>query len=138
MSSIPPAIASPTKCPLKSHKLPLGLLAGLAIALTLTNPGQPAYVDYAAERLPEELQESCALLGEDITIGSLLNLPMQGFCRSAIYGVDLLARGAAKQVIGVATERQNFALFSLYTTKVPGRTFKTIGVGGLFFTIYGR
>ncbi|MGF1522397.1 MAG: DUF4359 domain-containing protein [Leptolyngbyaceae cyanobacterium] len=112
-----------------------GLLIGL-IAMMVTNPGKPAYTNYASERLPEELKQGCSELKEDIWVGSVFKLPTGDLCKSLVGGADLVGRSAIKLIIERSTERQNFGIFSIYTTTVPGRTVKTVGIGRRFITFY--
>ncbi|MEO0535295.1 MAG: DUF4359 domain-containing protein [Cyanobacteria bacterium P01_A01_bin.123] len=108
-----------------------GVLIGTT-ALIVTNPGKSAYVDYASERLLKELKQDCNEFEDDIEVGDVLTLPTRDLCRSFVGSADFIGRGAVKLVIDTSTERQNFGVFSIYTTELPGRTFKTIGIGRNF------
>ncbi len=143
-SSQPPSSKSSSSTAVsKMPRLPqlkvlgLGLAVG-AIALAITNPGQSAYVDYAAERLPKTLKQECKALKKDINLADAVRLPTQDLCRSLVHGADLVGRGVVKQVINVSTQRQNWGVLSWYTTEVPGRTFKTVGIARQFWMIGDR
>ncbi|MDB9527649.1 DUF4359 domain-containing protein [Oscillatoria sp. CS-180] len=113
-----------------------GGLVAVILIMAATNPGKPAYVNYASERLHKELKQDCSELKDDIELGSILKLPTGDLCKSFVGSVDAVGRGAVKLVINTATDRKNFGVFSLYTTELPGRTFKTIGIGRNFITFY--
>jgi hypothetical protein len=113
------------------------------IALLATNPGKPAYINYAAEKLPRELKKECSELRNDIHLRSIaagpsISLPSQDLCHSFVTGADLVGRGATKLILDTSTKRKNLGIFSIYTTKLPGRTVKALGIGRNFFTFYYR
>lgn len=114
-----------------------GLIAFL-IFLAATNPGKPAYVNYASERLPKELKQECDELRDDIELGPVFSLPTGDLCKTFVGGADAIGRGAIKLLVNAASDRKNFGLFSVYTTELPGRTFKTLGMGRKFITFYHK
>ncbi|MDY6781586.1 MAG: DUF4359 domain-containing protein [Cyanobacteriota bacterium] len=108
------------------------LKGGIAIAVTAipilvagtlfaTNPNEEAYGNYALETaceyssLPQQVQAAC----KD-TVGA----------RDGLWGRDRL-----KSLIVSQTQRQNFALFSIYKTEVFGQTYTSIGALGTFFPV---
>lgn len=103
-----------------------GLLIG-STAMLVTNPGKSAYVDYAYERLSKEFKQDCSEFKDKIHLGPILKLPTRDLCKSFLGSADLVGRGAMKQVIDVSTQRKNLGFFSIYNTKLLGRTFKTVG-----------
>lgn len=114
-----------------------GLLM-IAAVMAVTNPGRAAYVDYASERLSREFKQDCDELDQNITFGSILELPTKDLCKSFVGSADLVGRGTVKLIIDKSTSRKNFAVFSIYTTKIAGRTFKTTGICSNFITFYHR
>lgn len=114
-----------------------GLLIG-ATALMVTNPGESAYVDYAAERLAKTSQQSCDELNGNLNLLSLFSLPTRDFCKSFWGNADLMGRGAVKLAIKTTTEPKNLGILSIYTTQAFGRTVKTVGIGGNFITFYAK
>jgi hypothetical protein len=144
----PPATVSRVQALVKgaiAH--PKALLAGVGtavalIGLGLSNPSQPEYVNYAAEKFPQELKQQCEELnksGRDkVDLGGILSLSGSGLCRSLVGSADFVGRGLVKQVIQSSTQRQNYLVASHYTTAVMGRTIKTIGIGNQFITYYSR
>ncbi|MBW4576694.1 MAG: DUF4359 domain-containing protein [Aphanothece sp. CMT-3BRIN-NPC111] len=82
-------------------------LVGLGVAMTLTNPGQDVYEEYAAQLLTEYLQENICPKAPAILGNSL-----QGQCRSLVDS----SQSEIKQLISQGTQRQNFIVFSLYKT----------------------
>ena len=107
-----------------------------AMAMMISNPGQSAYVDYATERLSKELKQDCDQLEDDVHVGGVVTLPTRDLCRSFIGSADFLGRGAVKLVIDGSTARKNFGIFSIYTTELPGRSFKTLGIGRQFLMFH--
>lgn len=82
----------------------LGLgLAGVGIALALTNPSEAVYTEYAAQRLSEYLQADLCPQA-----GTLL----QSSCRSFVQdNQQVLGRIVAKN-----TQRKDYLLWSVYKT----------------------
>lgn len=118
----------------------LAFFAGLVV-MAITNPARPIYVDYATEQLVQEIKQNfCDRGNQQIQIDGLLtfDLPQGEDCRSLLAAGDFLGRGLLKTWVDHATTRQNFVVFSLYTTQTPGKTFKTIGMFNNFVTFYAR
>lgn len=118
----------------------IAFAAGLVV-MAMTNPARPIYVDYATEQLVQELKQTlCDRRTQEIRIPDLpaFELPQGEECRSLLAAGDLLGRGLLKTWIDHTTTRQNFVLFSVYTTQTPGKTFKTVGMFNNFVTFYAR
>ena len=126
---------SPTAFRLKL--LGVGLLAG-AIALVFTNPSRSAYLDYAAERLPETIEQDCKRFDREVNLADFLELSSQALCGSLAQGIDFMGRGLVRQAVKVSTERQNWGVLSVYETQLPGRTTKTVGIAGRFWRLPDR
>lgn len=122
----------------RSALIPASGLLMLFTTMIATNPGKPAYLDYASERLLEKLKQECNELEANISISGGLTIPTQDLCKSSLESADLVGRGAVKLVVNGTTERQNFGIFSIYTTQLTGRTFKTVGIGGHFMMFYSE
>ncbi|MEL6399969.1 MAG: DUF4359 domain-containing protein [Cyanobacteria bacterium J06607_6] len=105
-------------------------------ALMMSNPGQDAYVDYAAERFPAELKQDCDEPQREIRVGGVITLPSEDLCRSLVDSADLVGRGVVKLLIDRSTDRTNLGAFSIYTTTIAGRTIKTVGIGRHFIPFY--
>jgi hypothetical protein len=114
----------------------LSLLATLAIlgSVLLTNPDQKTYTKYAAERFAKEIPPAfCQSKRLEDYFGDFVP-KIAALCQSGL-GLSLNSTQALiESFIDRHTERQNFLLFSIYTTKIPGHNFKTIGAIGNFFT----
>jgi hypothetical protein len=80
------------------------VLAGIGIAMAVTNPNQTAYQTYAARQLTQYLQEKECVK---------LNASYQDLCKllDRNEGQALLRR-----VVADNTQRQNYGLFSIYKT----------------------
>jgi uncharacterized protein YigE (DUF2233 family) len=102
--------------------------AVVAIGMVLTNPSQEAYTSWASRQLTANIQQS--LCHQTKLLQASSNLGIYALCTSSI---SLLHQsGVAKSAINVVTEQENFYLFSIYTTKTPITTYKTIGAFGKF------
>lgn len=121
---------------IRKSKFTLIAIASVVGVMSFTNPDNNTYVNYAAERLTSEIQNAICQepqlpqgqLWEDI---SKLTA---NTCKSGLATGITFQSNNIKDFIATSTERQNFVAFSIYTTKVPGYNFKTIGAFGNFFT----
>jgi hypothetical protein len=118
----------------------LGLvLAGLGVAMAVTNPGQDSYEEYATQQLTTYLRDNtCADAGELLRAGcnQLLNEN----------------QSEIQELIAANTERQNFGVVSLYKTDlsvgellpsflrsaVPSYRFETVGVLSSFHVVKAK
>ncbi len=105
------------------------LIPGIALialggVMLLTNPQSSGYTDYASKRfIVEAGKVVCARTG----YCDMANLPA--------IGMNTFKNNLLKPAIENATKRDNFLLFSIYTTEFPGIvTVKTLGVLGNFIT----
>lgn len=109
----------------------LVVLSGIMI---VTNPSKDGYVDYAAPKLVPEIQ-SAICKGPQLPQGlNIAGTSAGDICKNAISIGLGLNQNTLKQFIDTTTTRQNLILFSIYTTEVPGATFKTLGVFGNYIT----
>ncbi|NWF60517.1 MAG: DUF4359 domain-containing protein [Fischerella sp.] len=111
-------------------------IAGVASVMSFTNPNNNAYVDYAANRLTSEIQNAVCN-GPQLPQGQLwegVSKLTATTCKSGLATGLAFQSSNIKDVITQSTERQNFFIFSIYTTKVPGYNFRTIGAFGNFLT----
>ena len=103
-------------------------LMGVAAVLAMTNPGQTAYEDFAT-------QAAIDYLGQEVCVKAPLAFGLQDQCQSALTSNQQQIR----QMIAKGTQRQNFGLFSLYTTDLaitsflPSYHFETVAVFQRFF-----
>ncbi|MBE9118458.1 DUF4359 domain-containing protein [Lusitaniella coriacea LEGE 07157] len=100
--------------------LGVSLFAALVVSMAVTNPNEEAYADYVFTRLCEQgdLPEQFAAR-------------VERFCQNAIASDPATS---IKALVKKNTERQNSIFWSVYTTKVLGRNFTTIGIFGKFIT----
>ncbi|WP_088891294.1 DUF4359 domain-containing protein [Leptolyngbya ohadii] len=124
---------------MKNSLFALILVAG---GFFVTNPDQPAYVDFAAVRFANATQDAICRLPGTAPQGNSTQTPeffqsiassIQELCRGAVTAGTNFGREPLQNYINSKTQRQNFLLFSLYTTEFPGYQIKTIGVLGNFF-----
>ncbi|MCX7594183.1 MAG: DUF4359 domain-containing protein [Fischerella sp.] len=117
--------------------LTLIAIAGVASVMSFTNPNNNAYVDYAANQLTSEIQNAVCR-GPQLPQGRWwedVSKLTATTCKSGLTTGLALQSSKIKDIIALSTERQNFFIFSIYTTKVPGYNFRTIGAFGNFLTI---
>lgn len=107
------------------------VLAGLGVAMALTNPGQNAYEHYASQTLNDYLKEN---------VCTQFPSGLSQFLESQCYFLVDTARPQLSQIIARNTKRQNFIVFSLYQTDLfipsalPNYQVKTVGVFQNFYT----
>lgn len=87
-------------------------LIGIALLLALTNPTTDDYADYFRAELAREA-------GNDQFAGALVSL----------FG------GVAGSLFANATTRDNYVLFSVYTTSINRDEIVTLGMLGNFFVL---
>jgi hypothetical protein len=108
-------------------------LGAIALAMALTNPQKEKYLEYASVKLSEDIQNVVCKSPENKSpkdiLGNLTNL-VADVCKIGIDSQDILV----KKLIEPRTQHQNMVFFSVYTTEIPGRTYKTIAVFNNFFT----
>lgn len=98
-------------------------VSAIAIVMGVTNPKQESYLNYASDKLTESAGESIC--------------QQTGYCQLADPPI-FIKNTIIKPVIHSATKRQNFIVFSIYTTEFTGiKTLKTIGILGNFYTYSG-
>lgn len=106
-------------------------LATLGVAMAKTNPSQPRYEEYAAQRLTEYLKGSVCKKTPNI----FDNL-IKSNCTQLIDS----ANPQMRQIIAVSTQRQDFMIFSVYRTDlkvnswIPSYKFETVGAFDNFYT----
>jgi hypothetical protein len=103
-------------------------LAGSVLATLLvvaTNPSQKDFTQWASDRMADKIQSVCS--------SSLIPFPPLG--RSLCQSLALSSPPLTAEMIHQLTNRQNLVFFSIYTTKTPGLTFRTLGALGHFVTL---
>ncbi|MBD2577848.1 DUF4359 domain-containing protein [Oscillatoria sp. FACHB-1406] len=109
-------------------------LGGLGLAMVVANPNPSDYQSYAGEHLTQYLKDNaCKKIPQEAGDFG------QKLCQT-VGGVAIdTARPQLQALIGKQTERQNFGLFSIYTTKLaiapfPAYRFETVGILQQFYT----
>jgi len=106
-------------------------LVGLGVAMATTNPSQPAYEEYAVQRLTEYLKKDICTKVPKL-VENLLH-------RDCSVLVDS-NRSKIQKTVSTSTQRQNFLFFSIYRTNlainpfIPFYHFETVGVFQKFYT----
>jgi|GEM_PF-318630 hypothetical protein len=108
------------------------LLAILAGTMALTNPPKEEYIEYASGQLSAELKENYCKESEAPEILENFNLSktFADVCSNLVTS----QRPAVRQYLDHRTQRQNFVIFSVYTTRLWEHQYRTIGVFGNFLT----
>ncbi len=108
------------------------LLAILAGTMALTNPPKEEYIEYASGQLSAELKENYCKESEAPEILENFNLSktFADVCNNLVSS----QRPAVRRHLENTTQRQNLVIFSIYTTQLWNRQYRTIGVFGNFLT----
>lgn len=121
------------------------VVAVIAGGMLVTNPDKPAYVDYAATKLVEEIKNSwCDTPAVSNNLGSWQDVAQDmvnglgDICKGVVTTSGAVGVNPVKNVIDSSTIRQNFFLFSIYETDIAQKNFRTLGVLGNFFTFSVR
>ena len=106
-------------------------LATLSVAMATSNPGQPAYEEYAVQQLSGYLKSDVCTKAPKILEGLLQ--------RNCAVLVDS-GRPQIRKLVSDSTQRQNFLFFSVYSTNlsvnplVPSYHFETVAAFQNFYT----
>ncbi len=133
---------------MKGLKLGLTLMGaavlGVGVAMTITNPGQNAYEDYATEKLTELLNAEGAAACEEEVPDFLTDVFGENMCEDLLGQVLNGGQGVIRQIVSNNTERENYWIFSIYKTdlsspdlladQIPSYEFETVGAFQNFFT----
>ncbi|MEM9484367.1 MAG: DUF4359 domain-containing protein [Cyanobacteria bacterium P01_F01_bin.116] len=107
-------------------------LGALAAVLIVTNPTQDRYNTFAADTLRNEVRSSfCQAQELDNILGSL-GKALGNICEAALEEGSLIGEDDLNNFIEDNTQRQNFWLFSLYTTEIPAVQVRTLGIFNRF------
>jgi Domain of unknown function (DUF4359) len=102
---------------------------GLSIALVSTNPKQANYTEFATQTVARLLiQDLCR--ANDRT-PKLFDTMIKDGCQAFMQQ----GKAEIRAFITHNTERQDFLLFSLYTTEFPIRPLRVLGIFNHFFLI---
>lgn len=108
--------------------LSLSLLAVVGITMFITNPSEEKYAHYAAKQV---INNSSEIIIEKFCQGNDL-------CIKIVIIGGLPAKQILIPIIESTTKHDDFKLFSIYTTEVPGLQVTTIGVFNNFIPISGE
>ena len=106
-------------------------LAGLGLAMAMTNPSQRNYEEFAVQQLTEYLKKDVCTKAPKVFDNFLQ--------RNCSVMVDS-SRPKMQQIIAETTQKQNFIFFSVYRTDlfinpvIPSYHFETIGAFQNFYT----
>ena len=99
--------------------------------LAATNPSTDFYAEYlTSEAVTQSPNILCSQLNSFRSLDSApLVDPLISLCKGlSNFGVAFLLKDDIKQFVKQQTVRQNYIVCSLYTTRIPGRTIRTIGI----------
>ncbi len=105
-------------------------LALLAVVMGLTNPVREEYLSYASEKLATELKTSFCKESQMRDFLGTVGSSLAGACKALVTS----QRDGMERFIDNSTTRQNLLLFSIYTTELSGKNYRTIGAFGNFLT----
>jgi hypothetical protein len=120
---------------------PKRLVIGLAIATisiaVVTNPDEPAYLNYATDQFGDRFDSLCGEIQLPDVLNGLKGIAQDTCDAAASAGRDLTIGGQSPvaTAISTVTERQNFLIFSLYQTQILNQKVTTIGAFGRFVSL---
>lgn len=109
----------------------VAVLATLGVVMAVSNPDQPAYEDYAVQRLVGYLKSDVCTKAPKI-FEDLLQ-------RNCTVLIDS-GRPQIQKLVSESTRRQNFIFFSIYSTNlsvnplIPSYQFETVAAFQNFYT----
>jgi Domain of unknown function (DUF4359) len=105
------------------------MVVGLGITLLLTNPKQEHYTEFATRTVSRFLIRDLCRANDHAP--KLFDEVIKNSCQA------FMERGETEihSFIAHNTERQDFFLFSLYTTEFPIRPLRVLGICNHFFLI---
>ena len=110
-------------------------LGALAAVLIITNPSQDRYNTFAVETLQNEVRSSfCQTKDLDSWLGDLGGV-LGDICENAIAQGRIIGEEDLKEFIQDNTQRQNYWIFSLYTTQIPAVRVRTLGIFNRFIRV---
>ena len=110
-------------------------LGTLAAVLMATNPSQDRYNTFAAETLQSEVRSAfCQAEELDSWLGDL-GKALGNICETAVEQGRIVSDEDLKDFIEDNTQRQNFWIFSLYTTQIPAVRVRILGIFNRFIPI---
>ncbi|MEM6254076.1 MAG: DUF4359 domain-containing protein [Cyanobacteria bacterium P01_D01_bin.156] len=110
-------------------------LAMLATVLIATNPNHDKYNTFAADTLQNEANSAFCQAKELGNWLGDLGKALGDVCETAIEQGNLIGQEDLEDFIEDNTQRQNFVLFSLYTTEIPAVRVRTLGIFNRFIPI---
>ncbi|MGL5081059.1 MAG: DUF4359 domain-containing protein [Microcoleaceae cyanobacterium] len=106
------------------------LLAILAGTMALTNPSRASYLSYAYSKLSQEVKQNWCQESEIPEFLKNFSKSIVNFCNSVVTDQRTTIEG----YLDKSTKRQNAVLFSVYTSDVLDKRYRTIGAFGNFLT----
>jgi hypothetical protein len=125
-----PFIAAKSRFPPKIPQwVGCGIVFGLSVALAFNNPRQEDYTEFATQTVSKFLIRDLCRANDHTP--KLFDTMIKDGCQT------FMQQGKTEIHAFVAhnTERQNFILFSLYTTEFPIRPLRVLGIFNHFFLI---
>ena len=104
-----------------------GILVLLGVAMAATNPNQVQYNQFAAQKAATFIQND--ICEAPIDIPDIVRSFLRGGCTAWASN----SQSSIANYIDQNTDRQNFILFSLYTTKLPTHQLKAVGIFEQFY-----
>jgi hypothetical protein len=109
--------------------LGFGILCGLSIMLAANNPRQEYYTEFATQTVSKFLIRDLCRANDKTP--KLFDTVIKDGCQAFMQQ----GKTEIHAFIAHNTERQNFILFSLYTTEFPIRPLRVLGIFNQFFLI---
>jgi hypothetical protein len=118
----------------------LAAIAGVGVAMAVTNPSQAEYEEYATRELSRYLRRESRNICSQVQVPDFLESIVGDQCPQLLETLVRNNRDQLQALISEGTERQNYGVLSLYRTDLevspllPGYQFESVGVFRQFFT----
>lgn len=116
---------SPNCTQFSAGALALIVLAGV---MGMTNPPREEYLHFASEKLAADLKTSVCNESQMREYLGKFGGALVGACQNLVTS----QRDTIERFLDNSTHRQNLILFSIYTTEIGGKTYRSIGALGNF------
>jgi Domain of unknown function (DUF4359) len=103
----------------------------LATGMGFTNPARDQYLTYASSTLEKELESTICTDSRVPKALSGVTDTLIGSCKNLLTS----QRDTIERLLDNTTQRQNFGIASIYTTKLGGKSYQTVAAFGNFVTL---
>ncbi len=113
----------------------LGVMAVVAVGLGATNPSEQEFIGFAFVTLRQELCPRLPDILKEATQGQEIPQFLTTYLNQSCSDILTAIRGTTEDFLRRNTRVQNYILFSIYTTELFGKKYRTIGIARQLITI---